>query len=253
MHRELFADDLNRYNIFILGAYASGPYGLMSTSPVRTLEDMKGLKVRGTGIQSNYIKRLGGIPVGMRLAESYEGLMRGTIDASVGSLDYMRSYGFWDVCKYFTRLRFGSFNGGAEFTLTRDWFNSLPKVARRAIVANYPIALAGMTMEGYVHQERKTKQQAVEEKGVEILSPAPDLDAELQKIIAEQVEDIVEIAVRQKGVNKEKATKIASTYLELYEKWDKLANDVIKDDLNMFEKVLRDEIYNPFLLKLGLQ
>ena len=208
--------------------------------------------MRGTGIQSKYIKLLGGIPVGMRLAESFEGLMRGTIEGSVGSFDYMRSYGYWDVCKYFTELRFGSFNGGAEFALSKDWFDSLPKIAKRALVENYPILLAGATMQGYVLKEQETKIEAVEKRGVKILSPAADLDKELDKIISHTTEEIIQLSAKEKQVDIEVARKIASTYLGLYEKWEKLSRDVIKNDPKTFEKVLSDEIYKPFLVKLGL-
>ena len=58
------------------------PYNLLSRAPVKSVADMKGLKVRAFGAQAKLMKRLGAVPVGIPTPEVYTSLQRGAIDAA---------------------------------------------------------------------------------------------------------------------------------------------------------------------------
>ena len=49
----------------VLYLHAHGPGLLASKKPVRALEDLKGMKVRGTGLSLKIVEALGGTPVGV--------------------------------------------------------------------------------------------------------------------------------------------------------------------------------------------
>jgi len=254
LNGDLFEEDFKRNNMLALGTYATGPYWLIANKPVSTLADVRGLKVRTSGIHNDYVKALGGIPVGVTLEESFEALMRRTIDGSLGSVDYLRSYSYWDVCKYVSKIDAGVYNGGAEFALNKDWFDSLPKIAKRAIIEYYPIVASGITVSGYTNQERNTAKMAVEKHGVKFLEPTSDLKAAINDYIRKQTDEVIDKAVKDKGINREKTEKIVKTYLTLYKKWIKLVEDeAVQNDPKLFEQVLRNEIYDPWLVKLGLK
>ena len=68
-------------SVHVLFLSATGPKILYTTkTPVRTLEDMKGLKIRGTGKIADTLKALGASPVPLEMVDVYEALRRGVID-----------------------------------------------------------------------------------------------------------------------------------------------------------------------------
>jgi TRAP-type mannitol/chloroaromatic compound transport system substrate-binding protein len=74
---------------------------LHSRKPVRTLDDLKGLKIRTAGAWLEISKSLGAAPVTMPGAEVYTSLERGTIDATEwGTLYENISPGFNKIAKY---------------------------------------------------------------------------------------------------------------------------------------------------------
>jgi TRAP-type mannitol/chloroaromatic compound transport system substrate-binding protein len=74
---------------------------LHSNKPVRTLEDLKGLKIRTAGAWLEISKNLGAAPVTMPGGDVYTALERGTIDATEwGTLWENISAGFYKIAKY---------------------------------------------------------------------------------------------------------------------------------------------------------
>ena len=100
--------NLDNKNVVLLAAWSTFPYILYTRNkPVRTLDDFKGLKIRCIGEQAELFKELGGVPVGIPVAESYEALQRGTIDGALGPLSTIASYKHAEVCRFLTKVPFG--------------------------------------------------------------------------------------------------------------------------------------------------
>ena len=76
--------------------------GQRSNTPIKTLEDYKGVKMRQCGrVQANMLKDVGGSAIFMAGGEVYMALQRGTIDAgefSVPEVDWVM--GFQEITKY---------------------------------------------------------------------------------------------------------------------------------------------------------
>jgi len=76
----------------VLYFHAHGPGILASKKPVRTLDDLKGLKVRATGLSSKIVKSLGGTPVGMSQPETYESLQKGVVEATFCPIETLKGW-----------------------------------------------------------------------------------------------------------------------------------------------------------------
>jgi TRAP-type C4-dicarboxylate transport system substrate-binding protein len=72
------------------------------TKPVRTLEDLKGLKVRGTGRIGDIVKALGAIPMPLEMVDLYEALRRGVVDGNLGSAEQLEGFKIGELIKYVT-------------------------------------------------------------------------------------------------------------------------------------------------------
>jgi TRAP-type C4-dicarboxylate transport system substrate-binding protein len=80
---------------------ASSPSTIQTLSkPVKTLEDLKGLKIRGTGRSGEIVKALGAITTPVEMMDMYESLRRGVIDGNMGPYEQLKSFRTGEVMKY---------------------------------------------------------------------------------------------------------------------------------------------------------
>jgi TRAP-type mannitol/chloroaromatic compound transport system substrate-binding protein len=77
--REAYAD----YGIYFLSPHPAGPYLLMTKNRIEGIADLKGLKLRGTGMEANILHALGASVISMPGSEQYMALQRGTVDGTV--------------------------------------------------------------------------------------------------------------------------------------------------------------------------
>jgi TRAP-type C4-dicarboxylate transport system substrate-binding protein len=84
----------------------TNPYFFVATrKPVKTLADLKGMKIRSAGgITADTMKALGAVPVMMPTPEIYESLEKGVIDGCFMSPASAMSYRLYEVGKYLTVL-----------------------------------------------------------------------------------------------------------------------------------------------------
>jgi TRAP-type C4-dicarboxylate transport system substrate-binding protein len=80
--------------------------GVMTRNkPVRTLADLRGLRLRTQTDSIDVLRALGADPVNMPMAEVYSALAKGVIDGVVAPADTIKSLHFSEVAHYFTTLR----------------------------------------------------------------------------------------------------------------------------------------------------
>ncbi|KGE78024.1 C4-dicarboxylate ABC transporter substrate-binding protein [Halomonas sp. ND22Bw] len=80
---ELYNELVEPYGLHLIGAAATGLESLPSTKPIRSIEDMQGLKLRAPeGMVYNIFEAAGATPVNLPGSEVYTGLEKGVIDAA---------------------------------------------------------------------------------------------------------------------------------------------------------------------------
>ena len=97
---------------------------MWTRKPVRTLEDVKGLRIRSPGgHQTNYIKALGAEPVFMPMGDVYLSMETGTIDGIVTCPPLVIGFKLFEVAKYGTIATFGCVTEGVIMN-ERSWRNT---------------------------------------------------------------------------------------------------------------------------------
>lgn len=86
----------------LLYIHAHGPGILASRTPVRTLADLKNVKVRATGLSARIVENLGGVPVAMSQPETYEALQKGVVDATLCPVETLKGWKQGEVVQYVT-------------------------------------------------------------------------------------------------------------------------------------------------------
>ncbi len=106
---QVSSDFYNKYkppewkDVHVLYVNTSGPVILETVSkPVKTLEDMKGLKVRATGRMTEVIKALGAVPIPLEMPDVYDALRRAVIEGVLVDLSTLKYWKYAEVVKYVT-------------------------------------------------------------------------------------------------------------------------------------------------------
>ena len=88
----------------ILLLYTTQPYFLITTKQqVKTLEDLKGLKIRMMGGPSTeMMKALGGVPVSVPMPGNYIAMQKGVTDGMGAPWEAINSFRLYEVVKYYT-------------------------------------------------------------------------------------------------------------------------------------------------------
>jgi tripartite ATP-independent transporter DctP family solute receptor len=151
----------------IASNWVYGERHILSKKPIRTVEDLKGLKIRvpNNTIQVKGFEVLDATPTPMPLGDVYTALQQGTIDALENPLSVLYNGKYHEVAKYLTLdghvKNFTTFVAGAEF------FNSLTSEQQQIIMETGKEA-------GVFNNDLQAKSEAeilskYKEEGVEII------------------------------------------------------------------------------------
>ncbi|MCL1828434.1 MAG: TRAP transporter substrate-binding protein DctP [Oscillospiraceae bacterium] len=106
-----------------LFSIGQGNGGYITTSPIRTFEDFSGKQIRCGAAQALTMTAYGAIPVVLVIAEVYEALRTGVIDASSGMLHGARAFNLYEVTQYATPDPF--YISSYLVVMNKDVWNSL--------------------------------------------------------------------------------------------------------------------------------
>jgi len=113
--------------------HGHGPGILHTKKPVNKLEDLKGMKIRCTGMAAKIVAALGATPVAMPMGETYDALSRGVVDGSMAPQEALQGWKWGEVVKY-TIENFGSsYSTGFFVVMNKDKWNSLPPDVQKTI------------------------------------------------------------------------------------------------------------------------
>ncbi len=101
--------------------------------PFKTLEDLKGKKIRAAGgLATRIVDLLGASPVTMATGEIYPALQRGVLDGLMFYVYGLKDYMLIDYCKAVTYPAIYIWND--EIWMNKDKFESLPKDLQKAFI-----------------------------------------------------------------------------------------------------------------------
>jgi TRAP-type C4-dicarboxylate transport system substrate-binding protein len=113
-------------DVKLLYVHAHGPGILASKKPVRTLEDVKGLKIRATGLSSKIATCLGGVPVAMSQGETYEALQKGVVEATLCPVETLKGWKQGEVISSVTNSRVIGYTTAMFVVMNKNKWESLP-------------------------------------------------------------------------------------------------------------------------------
>lgn len=102
---EIKKEIIEKAKIIPLSYFARGPRNLTSNKPIKTVDDVKGLKMRvpNVPIFMQFWRGVGAQPTPMAFGEVFTSLQTGVIDAQENPLALIKSASFFEVQKYVNR------------------------------------------------------------------------------------------------------------------------------------------------------
>lgn len=89
-------------SVKLMWLHANSPSVLVTSRPVRKLEDLKGMTIRAPGRFGDVISALGGTPAPTPVVETYDALSKGVIQGVLIAIDGLRFIRLAEVAKYTT-------------------------------------------------------------------------------------------------------------------------------------------------------
>jgi TRAP-type mannitol/chloroaromatic compound transport system substrate-binding protein len=112
---------------------------------IKSLADLKGLKMRIAGLAGKVVERIGVVPQQIAGGDIYPALERGTIDATewVGPYDDEK-LGFYQVAKFYYYPAFWEGGPTVHFLFNKDKYEALPDSYKKALTVATQVANANM-------------------------------------------------------------------------------------------------------------
>jgi TRAP-type C4-dicarboxylate transport system substrate-binding protein len=109
----------------IMCTSVSSTYQLLTNTPVRTLDDFQGLRVKATGSFIDLINALGGEGINMPMGDVYTALQKNDIQGALVPYSTIMAFSFYEVADYMTILDLTSACRPSR-AMNLDSYNSLP-------------------------------------------------------------------------------------------------------------------------------
>lgn len=113
-------------DVHLLYVHAHGPGILASKKSVRSMDDLKGLKVRATGLSAKIVEALGATPVAMSQPETYEALQKGVVEATLCPIETLKGWKQGEVIQYVVDASAIGYTTAMFVVMNKDKWNQLP-------------------------------------------------------------------------------------------------------------------------------
>jgi TRAP-type C4-dicarboxylate transport system substrate-binding protein len=201
-------------DVKVLFFTASPPHMLFAKKPVRTLEDVKGLKIRSSGTSAKVVQALGGAPVAMPMSEAYDALSKGVTQGIMGPYEPMKGFRLAEVVDNATE--YGSAYSNVNYiVMNKDKWNAIAPNDQKAIegINSEWIEKMGKLWDDY---NKEGRDFFIQKGGkITVLSQQEDerWAARLSPILNEYVKNM-----KAKNLPGEEAIKFAQDYLKANQK-----------------------------------
>jgi TRAP-type C4-dicarboxylate transport system substrate-binding protein len=115
----------------VLAMFTTAPSNIMSKKPVRSLADIEGLSLRGSGGAAQVLAAWGANPVGMPMPATPEALQKGVVKGLLSSLETLKDFKFAEMCPYVTLTNTAIYPFAVVMNM--DSWNSLPEAVQNVM------------------------------------------------------------------------------------------------------------------------
>ncbi len=224
-----------------LGSGASDVYEFITTKPVRTAEDLKGLRLRSGGAPwARLAEHFGAVPVQMSVFDQFEAISSGTIDGTMASVGDLLAFRLVEVASNITYVPLGMYISTSDFTVSKVTWDSLSVEDRAAMTRAANRANADFTHR-WGTEIPEIAEKAAKDAGIDFVEADPDLVSSIEAFVEADIETAGTYSQEQFGIAD--APEQIQTFLKLVDKWEAIAAELENDPQAMAARV-HDEVWS---------
>ncbi|WP_323038988.1 TRAP transporter substrate-binding protein DctP [Gemmobacter sp.] len=215
-------------NQVYMGGATSSINMALCTKPVRTLDELKGMKVRVShAVVNRLFTNLGATPVQFPANETYEALSQGVVDCSQLSLPELTNMSLADVVKYVTvDLPGGLSSNVAVNNINLDSWRKLNDDQRAAVLWGASQISADITW-GY-YADAITNQKVAADKNIQLVNGDPAAMDKMREFARNDRPGT--LAGYKSNFGVDDADTIAADFEAMYAKWLDLVDPIESRD-----------------------
>jgi TRAP-type C4-dicarboxylate transport system substrate-binding protein len=198
----------------LLTLFTCPPADFMTTKPVRSLKDLKGMELRVSGTGADAVKRLGGIPIAMPQSETPEALQKGVVKGVVSSMEILKDFNFAAYCPYATDTNL--FVVTFAVVMNQGKWNSLPADVKKVLddLRREQAEWTGKYVDDHVKEALAWSKEKYNHQIIQL--PAAD-KAEIPKLVKPMTDEYIKRVTAQ-GVP---GQQVINDLMKLKEKYEK--------------------------------
>ena len=229
------------------GGGSSSNYGLLCTTPITTLEDLKGKRIRIAGSHwARWVSSVGATPVSLTINEVYEALSQGVVDCNIQSAPELINLRLIDAVKAITiAVPGGVYAGVGSANVNTESWRSLNEQQRAAMLRGGAVMTAEVAW-GYEESAGKALAEA-KQRGISMLEPDAALLENARTFAKADMKTIIDAYHTQYKVDPKRAEELLQQFSGTLEKWVDLVQDVDSKDK------LIDVYWNEIFSKLDVK
>lgn len=234
------------------GSYTTNQYKLICNTPITTLAELNGAKLRLPGrAPAEWANAAGAATVSFNTNEQYGALDKGalTCTTTTAADAYVRK--LYEVAPHITDMPVTMFWAGLGHGYNPAVWAELTIDQRRAALYAEADAMAALIVDGTLLEEAAAE-ESLKAEGVTFHAPGEDLTASISAFRAKQPENAVPII--QETYKIAEAEALLARFQATIDKWDAKLADVPVEDKETLADMMRAEIYDKLdLATYGLQ
>jgi TRAP-type transport system periplasmic protein len=198
----------------ILTLFTCPPADFMTSRPVKSLKDLKGLELRVSGTGAEIIKVLGAIPVAMPQSETPEAIQKGVVKGMVSSMEILKDFNFAAYCPYATEANL--FVVSFAVVMNMDKWNALPPGVKK-VLDELRVEQAVWTGDYVDNHVKEALVWSKEKYNHQVISLPAEDKAEIAKLLNPMIQEYIKKVTAQ-GLPGEQIIKDVNSLKAKYEK-----------------------------------
>lgn len=174
--------------VHVVTTFTCPPVNLMTSKPIKTLADLKGMQLRAAGTGVDALKIIGATPVAMPQSDVPDAIQKGVVTGLASSLEVLKDMNYAAYCPYSTRVDINVVTFAV--VMNKSKWESLPDDVKKVITnLGRPHAeWTGRYVDGHVQE---SLDWAKKERDHQILELPADERAQLPKLLQPMIDAYV--------------------------------------------------------------
>jgi len=200
-------------DVKVLFLHGAAPGFIFTKKPVKSMADIKGLRIRANAENAPIVKALGAAPVTMPVTEAYDALSRGVVDGTLFPLEALQGFRIGEVVSTVLENYGVSYLTSQFVIMNKDKWNKLSPEDQKAI-EKINDEFNDRIGRQWVELDQKAKEFAMS-KGVKFISVSKEEEEETAKKMKPILDDYVKMT-KAKGLPGEEALKFCQEFLRTF-------------------------------------